>query len=239
MIVEYQGYKIDLGPNPSKQCKRRWQGTMSPEPETVAWIESLPKGVFYDIGANVGRFSIMAALLGHEVHAFEPMWLHVNELTNIRNINKLPIAICSIALADWNGQGYIGAGRSNWTIYKTTEKEFDTVVVYTLDKYISESGLLGSISNLDLEPKPLCLSKPDYIKLDVDGNELQVLKGAKKALKTVKSLLVEIDPVVPGHTTIPALLRDLGFTYDYDQVEACMYKDGKYKGTANWIFRRA
>src|SRR5437879_5933266 len=45
----------------------------SKEPETIEWIRSFgPDDVFYDIGANVGIYSIFAGVRCRKIYAFEP-----------------------------------------------------------------------------------------------------------------------------------------------------------------------
>ena len=57
---------------------------------------------------------------------------------------------------------------------------------------------------------PTHLPLPDYIKLDTDGCEAEVLKGATRTLKHVKKLMVEHDSEVESHKLIPGLLEGLG-----------------------------
>ncbi len=81
---------------------------------------------------------------------------------------------------------------------------------------------------------------PNHIKIDVDGNEAEIIYGFNATFRTaaVKSVLIEIDPQVKGHTDIPKVMKGYGFKYDPEQVEACRIKDGKYRDMANHIFYR-
>ena len=72
------------------------------------------------------------------------------------------------------------------------------------------------------------------MKLDVDGNEEKIILGGQKVLPLIKSALIEVDPVVSPN--LVGMMRELGFRYDPAQVKACMITEGKYKGTANYIF---
>ena len=57
-------------------------GACAKEPETARWIRRTahPGSVFYDIGACVGSYSLIAAALGASVHAFEPSALNYAQL---------------------------------------------------------------------------------------------------------------------------------------------------------------
>jgi FkbM family methyltransferase len=220
MEVVLYGRKIDLGPTPSKICKQRWLGEMSPEPETVAWIETMePKAEFFDIGASIGTHSVRAALWGLWVTAFEPHNASFLELLATMERNLLPVACVNIAISDEISQGRLVPGRSKYTFHNHPHAPGQPVASATLD-YICH----------------LRDSYPKYIKIDVDGNEVQIIHGGETTLKKAKSVLIEVDPVI--NSEIPHLMKSLGFHYDQKQVDACMIREGKYKGTANYIFNK-
>lgn len=218
MIVELYGRKIDIGEHPSKVCAKRWTGQLSPEPETVAWIESLPSGGnFFDIGANVGTFSVRAKLRGLKVFAFEPQEDNWRELQGIIARNGLAIEAYKMALYRDVSWGTLARGRS----CDTFKQGPGSLISTTLDNFVRAFNI-----------------KPDYIKLDVDGNEYDILLGAVVTLPTVSSLLVEIDPMIADHAAIPGLLAEFGFRFDPKQVASCQVQEGKYKGMANYVFFR-
>lgn len=227
MIVNVLGRDIDLGPKPSNNCVNRFTATdpkYSPEPETVEWIKSLPaSGTFLDVGANAGRFSVMAAVRGLEVYAFEMLAEFANELVEITGRNNLPIHIIIGAVRHEEAYGKIGRGRSKYQFHPThRDTEAPLLGSFTLDSFIATTTI-----------KP-----PYYLKIDVDGDEMLVLMGAERTLEMVESALIEVDPQVPGHASIPSIMDGHGFRFDREQVESCRIKEGKYKGTANYIFRR-
>lgn len=224
--VELYGHTIKLGETPSSLCLRRWHGKMSPEPETVAWIESLPSGdVFYDIGANVGTFSVRAALRGLHVFAFEPVLANYVELCRIIELNKLPIWAFNLAMSRRIQVGVMGRGRSTHTL-----------LPICIDDDFGHPNVLA----MKVDVFALIGMEPNHVKIDVDGDEPLVLRGMRCTLasKYFRSVLVEVDPTMPGHKEIPEFMEGFGFKYDPAQVEACMIKGGKYDGTANYIFRR-
>src|SRR5688572_2023380 len=58
---------------PNSHCAWRVQTLYTKEPDTIAWINRMKPGdVLFDVGANMGQYSLLAAQRGVRVHAFEP-----------------------------------------------------------------------------------------------------------------------------------------------------------------------
>lgn len=201
---------------PNWLTKYRAKTLFSKEPETIAWINSFaPNCVFYDIGANVGIYSIYAASKREcTVVAFEPS--APNQDLLVRNIisNKLSnlITVCPIGLSNsdsilnmyMNLSGYSWGGAHNSLGVNSDQR----------GRPIAEAAQIKlPATKLDSIVKFLELPPPNHIKVDVDGLELLVLSGAKKTLETVESLMVEIDPLnADSSSAIPKLLNSVGLT---------------------------
>lgn len=170
----------------------------SREPETSHALKVLCKQgqVVLDIGANVGSHSLpIASHVGEsgKVYAFEPVPWAVNkfkrnlELNNFNNITLETIALsdvneemdmkfrASFKLGSKSGVGQDGKIDDGWW----DECEQVKVRMETLDSYV----LHNQISHIDL------------IKLDVDGFEGKVIRGALDTLKRFQPILImEIAP---------------------------------------------
>ena len=93
---------------PNELCKWRVKTFSSKEPETLAWIDSFKsESIFWDIGANVGLYSVYAAKKGHEVYSFDPSVFNLEVLARNSNLNNLNdhIHIVPVALSDKTGFG--------------------------------------------------------------------------------------------------------------------------------------
>jgi len=151
-----------------------WTGSSFHERNLREYFK-LDKGVFIDVGANIGKYSI---ILGKKLNdtgkvlAFEPMpeifkILKKNiDLNNLQNI--IPI---EIALGD--EEGYIefyldkeNVGGGGHSLVKKTENKIKV-----------------QVKKLDNILKNLKIKNVDLIKIDVEGAEADVLKGAEKTLK--------------------------------------------------------
>ena len=70
------------------------------EPETLAWVDSFEADtVFFDIGANVGLYSLYAGMKGHEVLSFEPYSANQYILNKNIYINNLDHRITALSAA--------------------------------------------------------------------------------------------------------------------------------------------
>jgi len=167
------------------------------EPETLNWIEGfgLHDGdmVFYDVGANIGIYSLYAALLYKKaaIYAFEPDSQSFGSLClNISN-NQLNIAPYPFAISDESGVGLLhtsilkaGAGAS--------ALDHDYVFTNLKNNEIFKQGIF--YASLDDLVFKYDFPQPNFIKIDVDGIEEKILNGASRVLSSDKCrrVLVEI-----------------------------------------------
>ena len=180
---------------------KRAMGLFAKEPGTCAWInENVEPGeVFYDIGANIGVYSILASRrvgASGSVVSFEPhgpnfACLLENILAN--NLTGI-VTPTDVALADVPGcfpfhYTSSRAGSSDSQLGSTRRAggaEF-TPRISALKQATSVDRLIGDG----------VLPPPDHVKIDVDGLELPILKGMSDLLKgpdRPRTIQVEINP---------------------------------------------
>ena len=187
------------------------------ESGTLDWIDTLgPEDVLYDIGANVGAYTIYAAKRGVRVVAFEPgppsFHVLVRNLA-LNGVANLVTPLC-LALADRTepaaiGLGDLQAGSVGHGIGEDTAFTLNTLAV-RLDDAV---GTLG-------------LARPSHIKLDVDGLEPLILAGGEQMLgdDTLKSVLVEFRPHgTEAQARIDALLTAAGFEMAAEREDNRLY----------------
>ena len=185
---------------PNQLLEWRVDTYFSKEPETLEWIDSFQEKenlVFWDIGANIGLYSIYNSLKHPKslTIAFEPSSSNLRVLTRNISINDLEknIKVVSTPLTNKKNifqemkEGQFiegGALNSFGEKFDFEGKEFKPTMKYSL---------LGTTINYYLENSILDI--PDYIKIDVDGIEHLILEGGDKFLnnKKVKSLSIEIN----------------------------------------------
>ena len=185
----------------------RWETFWDKEPETIAWIDSFePGSVFYDIGANVGVYSLYAASLdrGIKIYAFEP-----HEANNTAlHFNR-----------DYNRFGMQPEGHTAITILRYAVG--DRIGKFCLEVPDQASGTSGAQLRAGVTDGQECecvtvdhfaamWPAPDYVKIDIDGQEEAVVRGMVKTLPSLKSVLVEVSNKTKIYVGMLILLN--GFT---------------------------
>ena len=174
----------------------RAQTLLTKEPITIEWIRGFKKNsVFYDIGANVGIYTMFAACISEaQVFSFEPEAnnfqalmenIVVNNLMN--KINPYPIGISDkTALTDLFLSKF-ERGSSHHMVGKTLDHNLQE------KKFNLKQGIFST--SLDDILYRWNLPAPDYLKIDVDGIEHLILFGAKETLKNpiCKTVLIEVN----------------------------------------------
>lgn len=182
------------------------------EPETLDWIDHFTAGeTLLDIGANVGVYSLYAAIRGHQVMAIEPNALNFALLNLNIYDNKLgekilayPYSIHNISkISLLNNELYQFGGAAS-----SFDRNADSLGKEM--KNIFKQGSPGVSVDDFCEQAQFF---PAHIKIDVDGNELLVLKGAKKILRDgrCKSILIELFYNNPEYQQCVELIEECGF----------------------------
>lgn len=187
------------------------------EPETLEWIDTFVKSgdVLWDIGANIGLYSLYAALNPQvTVYAFEPSALnfslliehiHLNRLD--RNINPLCVAFGAETKIGHLKMNEFSAGHAGNGLDKaeTQFQAFDAVF----------SQAVPAMRADDFR-RTFNVPAPQHIKLDVDGIEDMILSGMPETLRAVRSLMIEVEGRNAANVTdgIERPLRDAGLVED-------------------------
>ena len=183
---------------PNHISKWRVETFFNKEPETLEWIDNFKKKkiIFWDIGANVGLYSIYASIVHSKinVYSFEPSFLNLNIISRNIFINNLKnkIRIFQLPLND-KYFNYAQMNETTLSIGGAFSGFRNNVKNYEGKKVLNSYKILGVSLDTLIENKILDI--PDYIKIDVDGLEHLILNGFSKFIshKKIKSILLEID----------------------------------------------
>lgn len=165
---------------------------------------------FVDVGANGGIYTILAAgCIGSSVLAFEPVPENVQSLELNVGTNQLSdrVTIFPVALADYQGLGTIVIP--------------DSPTAYLEQGHEGQSK--GSSIPVETLDSLLNITAPTFIKIDVEGGEASVLRGAQQALRNPLLVAAVIEMtwrdgrLTPRSQEVLSLMKDLGYAaYSYD-----------------------
>ena len=199
------------------------------EPTTIPYLETFTENdVFLDIGANVGMYSIYAAVMtGCRVCCIEPEALNFAELNKNIYLNQLHdrvTAWCAAAGTQFEvGKLLLGAfapgfshhdyGESSWR----KDMKWSAEVTVARDNRITQGSISVSIDDLVASG---AIPQPHHVKIDVDGHEPKVVAGATKtfANPALKTVLVEIDFGSAACQQIIDTMVANGWQYSMDQL---------------------
>lgn len=169
--------------------------------------------IVWDVGANIGMWSILGADAGATIISFEPgakarasLERNANASGIRKNIDSTPYA-----LADWSGSGTLCYSES------TAER-----------KLVGDADAVGDTVPVS-RGDDLDIQKPDVVKIDVEGAEYAVLDGMEETLLNVRTCFVEVHKNVQENI-VGERLRSAGLT-DIDQHTI-------REGETVWVARR-
>jgi FkbM family methyltransferase len=183
------GYSLDLDLKDTIQ-RQIYFGMY--EPEVSNLLKNLLRrgSTFFDVGANVGYFTFLASSIvgaGGWVHSFEPIPENCGRITNnvsknlIRNvvIHQVAVGKSQGSLTLYTSQD---TSNSGWASVVPSPRRLATIDVpsISLDAYVASDPV----------------RMPDVIKIDIEGAELQALRGMTELLSTSPrtDLIMEINP---------------------------------------------
>ena len=229
---------------PNLIIKWRVDTLLSKEPNTLKWIDNFQnnKKILWDIGANIGLYSIYAAIKHSniEIISFEPSTSNLRVLSRNIALNKLSDKISIFQPALSNKENSFMMFQESQFIEGWSMHQFSNDI--KLDKGINNQQnykIYGT--NIDSLIRNNILKAPNYIKIDVDGIEHLILQGSVNTLmnKNIKSILVEIDE---SHNvqlqSILDLMKKNNFSIKEKASVLINQKSNKFKHQFNYIFER-
>lgn len=190
------------------------------EPMTQRWIHRMDASdCLWDVGANIGIFSLLAASRGVRVVAIEPLLGNFYDFQRTLDLNpdlSLNVTPILAGLSHFTGPETLAspsttAGYSGAQLGKMGD-ELGGVFVAPISRQVM--AFRGDALLSLLERDSSATFHPTHIKIDVDGIELEILRGLSKILTSdrIKSLLLETGPSQWGDVDeIEDFLYELGF----------------------------
>lgn len=158
-----------------------WEGSYEPITQEVVQRFCRPGSVFFDVGANFGYYSMLAARTGAKVVAFEPDLALAEDLRLHAKLNGLEdrIELQRVAVFSRTGEVFLDPagentahGSAHVCSLDVPEDRAVRVPCTTLDDFVA-----GHLA-------------PGLMKIDVEGAESDVLMGAERAFELTRPLVL-------------------------------------------------
>jgi FkbM family methyltransferase len=146
-------------------------------------------GVIFDIGANIGTWTLLAKSLfpGAEIHGFEPLDNHIRKFReNVKGLSNAHIHSFCLGSENKETKINVSSFSDSSSILDATPLEYEQFGIKKTGEETVIVKKLEDVINQGLVPIP------DIMKLDVQGYELEVLKGAGQYLDQIQYLIVEV-----------------------------------------------
>ena len=185
-VCSVAGGKIYLNVKESSMMLERSFGFYEQEKIKAVQAFLKPGDRFVDVGGNKGDFALLAARLAGEngkVVCIKPEptnhgWIRRSiELNDYKNIH-----LCNLALSDRDGA---------CTLYLGTKSGFHTLLSGAPDR--DKGSVTVKTRTLDNLLRELEVRAVNILKIDVEGAEVQVLKGARETIRANPDMIILLD----------------------------------------------
>ena len=198
----------------------RVQTLFTKEAGTIDWLKAslTPGEVFYDVGANIGLYTIVAAsLVGAigKVYAFEPHLANAASLAQNILVNQFTdrVSLLTMALHDqckvvpFNYFNLIAGSSGSQLGHTMTEHDKPFTPALTESKWATTIDYLIDFS---------IARPPHVIKIDVDGNELAVLRGMHTLLTSPdRPRTIQVETRPRDRQALLDFMQEAGFTFNH------------------------
>ena len=163
--------------------------------------ELKPGSVFYDVGANVGLYTLLAAtrVAPGRVYAMEPLPANVGYLRKHLTLNGMRnVDVLELAISDQAGTAH-----------------FEAEETRAMGRIGTRGSVVVQASTLDALLREGRLAPPDFIKMDIEGAEFLALQGARECFVRHQPKLFLATHGRDVHDSCCKLLNSWGYQYQY------------------------
>ena len=158
--------------------------------ELLELLAGNPPAVIYDIGANTGTWSCLAKSLfpGARLEAFEPLTMHAAAFHQMTAAWPKDVHLHACALGATEGSATMQVmdfSDASSLLPVTDEGRREFKITPVKEEQVP-------VMPLDVLVRREKLPPPDLLKLDVQGYELEVLRGAPDCLRQARAVLLEV-----------------------------------------------
>lgn len=199
------------------------EGTFEGREQAFLWLYLRPGDTFFDCGAHAGLFSCIAAkrFNNHgEIVGFEPNPVCLDLYQkNLEALGCTCFKALDVGLSDTAGTAELLLGKPGMSAFSTFAQDAAEMTQINGEAVIGRDKVLVPQRSLDALLPELQTESVSLAKLDVEGWEVAVLKGAEQSIRAGKFPLwmiefTEANAAAAGTSTreLRTLLEDFGYT---------------------------
>ena len=184
--------------------------------ECFQCIKDYQSPVIFDVGANIGTYATWLAKLfpKGKIYCFEPQRIVFQMLCGNMAINNFDNCFAyNMALGNQNG--YLQIDEPNYN----APEDFG---IFSLveDKVFNKSGIQSTVPvmQIDIFIETYNIQKIDLLKIDVEGMDVDVLRGAKKAIKKFNPFIF-IEHNDNRRSVLKEIQDELGNDYEFKVIQ--------------------
>ena len=218
----------------------RYDSLLEKEPETIEWIDTFQPGeTLWDIGANVGIYSIYAGVKGIRTLAFEPHFANYHQFCITVAINGLQDVVTPLCLAFSDRKSIAELNLASLDV-GTSMSNFGAPLDFRGQPFqpAFRQGMVGY--DLDSFVQDFGVEIPDHIKIDVDGIELPIVAGGPKTLSNpkLKSVSIElIETDIAQVDAVTAIMAQAGLHFVHKKQNLA-FATPDTRDVLNYLFHR-
>jgi FkbM family methyltransferase len=236
--IALPGRRLVRFATPNLVARHRAVTLFEKEPETIAWIDGFGDGdVLFDVGANVGTYSIYAGACGHRVIAVEPEsgnYALLNRNIALNGLDRIVTAYCA-GLSESNGLFQL-----NLSTTQSANSQHQLGTATDFEGHAFEPMFRQGAAGFTLDALvAACGVTPNHLKIDVDGLEASVLRGGAGTLGSpkLKSILMELNGSRQDHREAVSWLAAQGFS-ETVRGQSAITARGRFSDCFNVVWRR-
>ena len=178
---------------------------------------------FLDVGANIGMYSLYAASLSQSIYivAVEPApnnFRYLSENIQLNNFsNRFNLVSQPLASKVLKG-----------SLANSDQRPGATGAQFQRDSYLGKDSITSTTGDFLVEQIAII---DGILKIDVDGNELDILRGFKKSLKGKRFRSVLVELTGSNINEITSFMCDCGYVEDLSYRELPEHSDSRRKAS--------
>ena len=233
---------------PNSIIKWRVDTLFSKEPETIEWIDNFKMQsnrqiIFWDIGANIGIYSLYAACKHKniKIYSFEPSSsnlrvlsrnISINNFSDKINISQFPLSDKNYGFSNMNEPQF----KEGWAM-----NTFGIPIDYKGDKFKVHQKYNIFGFSIDFILSNNFIEVPNYIKIDVDSIEDKIIEGGINHLNhdDLKSVSIELNEnYSKQYNNVINSMKKLGLVFKQKKHAKIYDNDDRFSNLYNYVFEK-